>query len=82
MDKGIVSRAVKSLIDMRFVSRKASKDDGRRGHLFLTAKGARAYQAIATEVREVEAAMIETLSTDEIRTLGDALEKLSATFAR
>ena len=77
MDKGIVSRAVKSLIDMNLISRKASKEDGRVGHLFLTAKGVRAYQNIADDVRGVDAKMTNALSGDEALTVIGALKKLS-----
>ena len=77
MDKGIVSRAVKSLIDMNLISRKASKEDGRVGHLFLTAKGARAYQNIADDVRGVDAKMTNALAGDEALTVIGALKKLS-----
>jgi DNA-binding MarR family transcriptional regulator len=78
LDKGIVSRAVKNLIDMDLITRKASKRDGRLGHLFLTAKGSRAYSKIADEVRGVEALMMSALTTAEKRVLMDALAKLSS----
>ena len=82
MDKGIVSRAVKSLIDMDLVSRKASREDGRLAHLFLTAKGARLYQKIAREIRDVETAMTAALAPDERQALLTSLRKLNAAMKR
>ena len=80
MDKGIVSRAVKSLIDMNLISRKASKEDGRLGHLFLTARGARAYHAIAADVRDLDARLRAGLSATELKGLSSAVEKLLETI--
>lgn len=77
MDKGIVSRAVKSLIDMNLLSRKASREDGRVGHLHLTAKGMRRYAAIAADVRGVEKRLRATLTDDEWSALGGMLTTLN-----
>ena len=52
MDKGIVSRATASLVEDGLVSKKGDPDDRRRSELFLTAKGKRQYQAIATALTE------------------------------
>ena len=76
MDKGIVSRAVKSLIDMNLISRKSSKDDGRIGHLFLTAKGARRYHSMADEVRKVDETLKTALSEKECDALRNILTRL------
>ena len=76
MDKGIVSRAVKSLIDMNLVSRKASNEDGRIAHLFLTAKGRRRYEAIAAEVSRLDDFLRAALSPEESETLQRALARL------
>jgi len=40
MDKGIVSRAVTTLVEKKLVDRRASVSDGRLSHLFLTKGGA------------------------------------------
>ncbi len=76
MDKGIVSRAVKSLIDMKLIVRKASKDDGRIGRLFLTAKGTRVYHSMAKGVRAVEGVLKAALSRNEQKALSALLSKL------
>ncbi|MEM9170541.1 MAG: MarR family winged helix-turn-helix transcriptional regulator [Pseudomonadota bacterium] len=78
MDKGIVSRAVKTLIDLRLLTRKASTEDGRLAHLFLTARGARAYASMATEVRAIDDALSASLSGAEKRAFLATLEKLLA----
>ncbi len=77
MDKGIVSRAVKSLIDMKLLSRKASQEDGRVGHLYLTAKGMRRYAAMAGEVRGVEKRLRACLTDEDWSVLSDLLRRLN-----
>lgn len=77
MDKGIVSRAVKSLIDLNLVAREGSREDGRVGHLFLTASGERRYQQMAREIRGVEALMTAPLSAEERRVLVAGLRKMA-----
>ncbi len=47
MDKGIVSRAVTSLIEAEMVRREMAPDDRRKSHLYLTEKGLAQYQAIS-----------------------------------
>ncbi len=76
MDKGIVSRAVNNLIDMKLVSRKASQEDGRIGHLFLTRKGMRQYSSMAAEVREVDEEFRSALSSEECKHLSRILKTL------
>ena len=82
MDKGIVSRAVKSLIDKRLIERKASNEDGRIGRLFLTEQGAAVYSAIAQDVSNVERQMMAMLSESEKRAISSALQKLSDGFSK
>ena len=76
MDKGIVSRAVKGLLDMELLTRVASQDDGRLGHLYLTEKGERRYDVIAAEVRKVEDDLLAAMSEKEQRALGPLLARL------
>ncbi|MEM9493633.1 MAG: MarR family winged helix-turn-helix transcriptional regulator [Myxococcota bacterium] len=78
MDKGIVSRAVRSLIDQRLVARKASQEDGRVGHLHLTAKGRRRYDAIAAEVRAFDQQLRSNLSSTEQEQLLRLLTRLTS----
>ena len=50
MDKGIVSRATKALLQMGLVRREASQLDGRRSHLYLTDPGQALYATIVPQV--------------------------------
>lgn len=76
MDKGIVSRAVKSLIDLKLIERRASQEDGRIARLFLTADGEASYRTIAAAVRRNEATMTEGLTEQERDLLGKTLMKM------
>lgn len=48
MDKGIVSRAVSTLVERDFVERRSSKSDGRLAHLYLTQEGEAVYRRLVT----------------------------------
>lgn len=76
MDKGIVSRAVKSLIDLGLISRKASQADGRVAHLHLTAKGLRQYESMAAEIRTVDERLRSALPAKDCARLMDMLSTL------
>lgn len=78
MDKGIVSRSVKTLIGEGLVERRASDSDGRLGHLHLTAKGRASYDLIARDIRAMEAGMLGTLAPGEAEALQDGLKRLLA----
>jgi len=60
IDKGIVSRAVSSLVSQGYLRRCASDHDGRVCHLFMTDSGRRAFEQIAAELDRV-GATAETL---------------------
>jgi len=76
MDKGIVSRATKALLDMKLVVRKASQEDGRVSHLYVTAKGKSLYQTLIPRVEAVLKRAEEILSGDDQIVLGDHLRQL------
>ncbi len=65
MDKAIVSRAVAALLDTGLLTRRASRTDGRLGHLFLTEDGQSRYSAIAVEVRRIERDFLKILTKDQ-----------------
>lgn len=81
MDKGIVSRAVKSLIGDGLLERRASDSDGRLGHLHLTSSGEKTYRAIAADIRAVEAEMRDALPQGEWRATQTAFDTLLAALA-
>ncbi len=82
MDKAIVSRAVKRLLDMALITRRASRSDGRLSHIHLTAKGRRIYERLAREARTVERDLLAGFSAAEREAASDLLAKLSAAVAK
>ena len=80
MDKGIVSRATKALLEMGFIKRVASQDDGRLSHLHLTPEGVSVYEQIMPRVEAVLRCADQSLSrqqqarlSQDLHTLMDAL---------
>jgi len=80
MDKGIVSRAVKALLDKGMLARKASNEDGRLGHLFLTARGEKKYAALAADIRGIEAELLSGLSGEDAARLRRLIGALCQSF--
>ena len=65
MDKGIVSRATKALLEQGLVWREASQTDGRISYLYLTEKGQETYAALVPLVEGVLNRAGEALSDEE-----------------
>ena len=61
MDKGIVSRATKALLDMGLIRRLASQSDGRVSHLHLTTAGSELSQILIPKITNVVAIASEGL---------------------
>jgi DNA-binding MarR family transcriptional regulator len=78
MDKVAVSRAVSNLIDLGHIKREAAQNDGRRSHLFLTAKGEATYQQIVPMAVAEEQAATQGLTRAEISELNRLLEKVAS----
>lgn len=78
MDKGIVSRATKALLEAGLLIRKASQDDGRVSHLFLTEKGDALYQQLLPRIEAVPAGAGSDLDPDEQGLLREMLDRLIA----
>lgn len=76
MDKGLVSRATKTLLEMKLVVRKASQEDGRVSHLYLTAKGKALYQNLIPGVEAVLQRADEALSGEDQQVLRQHLHRL------
>ena len=76
MDKGIVSRATKALLELGYIRREASQIDGRLSHLHLTKSGATLYRAIIPLVQEVTQISSESLSKDRQEQLSKELNAL------
>lgn len=62
MDKGIVSRAVASLLDGRYIRKELDPTDKRRAALYLTPKGRELYELISKKQTEV----IATFQSNQI----------------
>jgi DNA-binding MarR family transcriptional regulator/GNAT superfamily N-acetyltransferase len=74
LDLGYLSRLLQGLRRQGLVQGEASKQDARRVHLSLTAKGRRAYQQLDARSREDVAGMLGTLAAPEQARLVDALQ--------
>ena len=77
-DKAWVGRSVERLISAGYVRRKPDPKHGRRLLLTLTAKGERAYSAIAEAAQRRHDNILKALSPEERRTLEAVLAKLQA----
>ena len=64
MDKGIVSRATKALLEMGLVRREASQSDGRLSHLHLTEEGSKLHDDLIPIVRSVALWADQHLTSD------------------
>ena len=77
-DKAWVGRSVERLIAAGYVRRRPDPQHGRRLLLTLTAKGERAYAAIAAAAQRRHDNVLKTLTAEERETLECILGKLQA----
>jgi DNA-binding MarR family transcriptional regulator len=75
-DKAWVGRSVERLIAGGYVTRRPDPEHGRRQILSLTAKGERAYEAVATAARRRNDNLLQALTAEERDVLERALGKL------
>jgi len=80
-DKAWVARSVERLIRAGYVRRRPDPEHGRRLLLNLTAKGERAYAAIATAARRRHDNLLDALPPVQRAVLEAALERLQARAA-
>ena len=78
MDKGIVSRATKALLEQGLIHREASQSDGRLSHLYLTSRGESLYQLIRPQVEDVVIDTHPHLDSDQQTRLSELLGELIA----
>ncbi len=76
MDKGIVSRATKALLELGLARREASQEDGRISHLYLTEKGRALYGTVVPQVEAILQRATENLSSAEQNRLSESLGAL------
>lgn len=72
-----VSRAVVALEEKGLISRKQDPEDQRRNILSMTPKGQRLHDVIMKDFALAEAALLATLSKDEVALLTNLLDRLS-----
>ena len=82
LDLGYLSRLLQSLRRQGLVEGEASKQDGRRVHLSLTAKGRRAYQSLDARSREEVAGMLGKLAAPEQARLVGALQAVEGVLEK
>lgn len=82
MDKVTVSRAVACLLKKNYLLRRRDKADRRRSILRLSKHGREVYRRIIPLGRELEARLVDVLSTEERRQLDGLLERLDARAAK
>ena len=78
MHKTKVSRAVAVLEEMGMVVRDANPEDLREAFLTLSLKGRKMYREIVPEALKFDSALAEALTSQELRTLSDLVQKLTA----
>lgn len=76
MDKGIVSRATRGLLDLGLLRREASQTDGRLSHLYLTQTGQALYQTLTPQVEAIAQTVADTLDAAEQQRLTETLRAL------
>ena len=76
MDKVMVNRASKALVDRGLIGRAPNEADGRSHHLQLSETGRDLYEQIVPLAVAIEGELESALSTDEARQLTEILSKL------
>lgn len=82
MDKGIVSRAVASLVTQGYLKRQASDQDGRVSHLYMTVSGRETFTQIAMELEQTGATGETLLAKAKRDALLENLDHIIANFPR
>ena len=76
MDKVMVNRASKALVDRGLIGRAPNEADGRSHHLVLTSAGRALYDEIVPQAVAIEAELESSLSQNDARQLSEILGKL------
>ena len=77
MDKGQLSRTVKSLVARNYVEANPSKEDVRTLHLTLTEEGAQLYPRAIAHLRTTNEVFVENLTPDECTEFMRILRKIT-----
>lgn len=82
MDKGIVSRAVASLVTQGHLIRQASEQDGRVSHLYMTDGGRKTFTQIVEELERTGATGETLLAQADQDVLLTSLDQIIINFPR
>ena len=80
MDKGIVSRATKALLEAGLVRREASQADGRISHLYLTVSGEALYGELLPAVEAISEEARHLLGAEREGEFLSTLQELKTRF--
>ncbi|KUF09328.1 MarR family winged helix-turn-helix transcriptional regulator [Pseudoponticoccus marisrubri] len=78
MDKGLISRNVKTLVGARLVASHRDTDDSRAHHLRLTAQGREVYDRMMPRMSTRQEKLRDRLTAEELEVFLAALDKLEA----
>jgi DNA-binding MarR family transcriptional regulator/ribosomal protein S18 acetylase RimI-like enzyme len=81
LDRGYLSRLLKGFEAKKLLSRTASREDGRRQHLKLTAVGQRVLEPLEQRSQEQVRTMFQSLSDDRRRAVLEAMDVIQDAFA-
>ena len=82
MDKATLSRTIRALIAKELIQKKASKQDGRVAHLYLTQAGNSIYQEIVPVALNYESMLLQVLNPEERNQLDELIQKLQESVDR
>lgn len=78
LDKGQLSRAVKTMIEQGLISSETSESDHRAQYIDFTEKGLEVFHRARPQMRDRQARLLNALSPNEQAAMFNALKKLDA----
>lgn len=81
-DAPTVSRTVSGLLERGLLRSEPDPDDRRRSRMYLSARGERLAQELASVARDVRAALVDGMDEDEVAALRQGLQRVIANLDR
>ena len=81
-DAPTVSRTVSALLERGLLRSEPDPDDRRRSRMYLSARGERLAQELASVARDVRAALVDGMDEDEVAALRQGLQRVIANLDR